>query len=498
MRYLIKYIFLFVLIANITPCLPQNDNRSYGSTEFNIEAFGSAATGKYTPFLIVGNRYGTIPLDAGNSYLRAGTFHNRPLKKNIRIGAGVDIIASTPRYRNVYIQQLYVEIGYKWLNLTIGSKENYTSLWDRNLSSGDLVHSANARPIPEINISVPKFTPVPATKGILQFKGDFAAGRSFDTEYLKQLKNNNQHYIENVLWHHKSLHIRLLDPYDNFPLIATIGVRHHAQWGGTSTNPKEGIQPHSWKDFIRVITGSSGGDDASLSAQVNVLGNHYGSYDVKLGYSHPLFDIHLYKQHFFDDVSGMELFNLPDGLYGIQVNISNFPLINRILLEYIYTKNQSGPAHYIWFDHSVYPGYGGGNDSYYNNGEYTTGTSYFNRSVGSPLITSPEYNKNGSIGFKNNRIQAWHIGFDGYLSKRVAYRILMTNSEGWGTMGVPFLKKTDDFSCAAKISYCHPHLEGWLFSGEIGADTGSIYGDNPGVAISVSKTGILKRNYMKQ
>jgi hypothetical protein len=492
MKYVIKYLFLLVFISGITPCLSQNDNRSYESTTFGIEAFGSAATGKYTPFWLVGNRYGTVPLNAGNGYLRVGLFHYQSFRNNIYIGAGVDMIASTPRYRNVYIQQLYAEIGYKWLNLTIGSKENYTSLWNKNLSSGDLVHSANARPIPEINISVPKFTPLPATNGILQFRGDFATGRSFDTEYLKQLKNEKTHSIENVLWHHKSLHIRALDPYGNFPLTATIGVRHHAQWGGISTNPKVGVQPHSWKDFMRIIVGKSGGDDASLSAQINVLGNHYGSYDMKLGYIRSLFDIHLYKQHFFDDVSGMELFNLPDGLYGMQINISTFPLINRILFEYLYTKNQSGPVHYLWFDHSVYPGYGGGNDNYYNNEEYTTGVSYFNRNIGSPLITSPEYNKNESIGFKNNRIRAWHIGFDGYLSKQVAYRILMTNTEGWGVMDMPFLKKTNDFSCAAKISYCHPRLEGWLFSGEIGTDTGSIYGDNLGVAISIRKTGILK------
>ena len=48
------------------------------------------------------------------------------------------------------------------------------SLWDRNLSSGDMTQSANARPIPEINISMPEFTLVPLTKGWLQVRGDFA------------------------------------------------------------------------------------------------------------------------------------------------------------------------------------------------------------------------------------------------------------------------------------------------------------------------------------
>ncbi|MDR1381353.1 MAG: capsule assembly Wzi family protein [Tannerella sp.] len=488
-----KYLLLLGLISVFSPGLSQNDRHpSLGTTDFNIEAFGSAATGEHTPFWIVSNRHGTVPLSAGGGYLRAGTFHKQSLGESLRWGAGLDVIASTPRYRSVYIRQLYAEIGYKWLSLAIGSKDSHTSLWDENLSSGDLVHSANARPIPEINIYMPRFTAVPGARGILQFRGNFAIGRSFDTEYLKQYKNDRQYYIENVLWHHKSLHVRIVDPYGHFPLTATIGIRHHAQWGGTSTNPEEGVQPHSLKDLMRIIVGGSGGNDATISAQVNVLGNHYGSYDIKLGYLNPLFDVHLYKQHFFDDVSGMELFNLPDGLYGIQANIPNFPFINKAVIEYVYTKNQSGPVHYIQFDHSAYPGYGGGRDEYYNSEEYTTGISYFNRSIGSPLITSPEYNKDGHAGFKNNRIRAWHAGIGGYLSRQVAYRLLMTNSEGWGTMVMPFLKKTADFSCAVKISYCHPRLAGWLFSGEVGSDRGSIYGDNLGIALSASKTGTLK------
>ena len=489
----IKYILLSVLIPGMTPCFSQDKSHPYGSTDFRIEAFGSATKGDHTPFWIVGNRYGTVPLNAGNGYLRAGIFHRQTAGKNIRWSAGLDILASTPRHRHACIQQLYVEAAYRWLNLTVGSKETYTSLWDKNLSSGDMVHSANARPIPEINIYTPHFTPVPGTKGVLQFRGNFALGRSFDTEYLRALKNKPSHYIENVLWHHKSLHLRLLDPHHHFPLTATIGVRHHAQWGGVSTNPGEGVQPHSPKDFIRIIMGRSGGSDASLSAQINVLGNHYGSYDLKLGYLASRFDIHIYKQHFFEDMSGVELFNLPDGLYGLRIDLSGSSFINKIVCEYLYTKNQSGPVHYILYDHSAYPGYGGGNDHYYNNGEYTTGVSYFSRSLGSPLITSPEYNRKKSLGFENNRILSWHLGLDGYLSPQIAWRLLMTNAQGWGTMDRPFLKKANDFLCAVKISYCHPHLEGWLFSGEIAVDRGAFYGNNTGLALSVSKTGIIKR-----
>lgn len=487
---LLKYIPLSVLILYTRPCISQNTN--YGSTSYNIEASGSAATDEYTPFWIISNKYGTIPLDAGNASFRAGVFHHQSLGNKLHWDAGIDLLATTPRYRNIYIQQIYARIKYSCLDLTIGSKENYTSLWDKDLSSGDMVFSSNARPIPEINISIPQFTTIPFTKKRMQFRGNFAVGRSFDDDYIQEYKNEKQDYIQNTLWHHKSLHIRILDPENKFPFTAIIGIRHHAQWGGTSSDPKEGTQPHSFKDFVRIIMGKSGDENASLSDQKNALGNHYGAYDLKLGYFNPAFNIHIYRQHYFDDRSGMELYNLPDGLYGIQADILSFPLMNNIVFEFLHTRDQSGPIHYIKFDRDKYSGYGGGKDDYYNNGEYTTGVSYFNKSIGSPLITSPEYNTNGDLGFKNNRVRAFHLGFQGYLSRQVLYRILATSSENWGTMDKPFLKKANNFSCAAKISYCHPRLEGWLFSGEIGADFGPTYGDNTGISISIKKSGILK------
>ena len=476
----------------ISPGMSQSE--TYGFTCYNIETSGSMATGKYTPFWMVSNKYGTVPLEAGNAYLRTGIFQDNRVGNKLQVTAGLDIIASAPRYRNIYIQQLYAGVKYKSLDITIGSKENYTSLWNKELSSGDIVTSANARPIPEINISVPGFTSVPYTNGILLFKGNFAVGRSFDADYIKQFINEKQHYTINTLWHHKSLHIRLIDPQSNFPLMATMGVRHHVQWGGTSTDPEVGKQPHSFKDFLRIVAGKSGGADAYHSDSLNILGNHYGSYDLKLGYLTPAFDIYVYKQHYFDDVSGMELYNINDGLYGIQATIHGFTPLKYIVLEFINTRNQSGPIHHIIYDHDTYPGYGGGNDDYYNTNGYRTGVSYFNRSTGSPLLTSPEYNKNGDLGFKNNRIQAFHLGIHGYISQQVLYRILATSSEGWGTNDRPFLKKESNFSCATKISYCHPKLENWLFSGEIAADFGStLYGDNLGISISIRKYGILKK-----
>ncbi len=485
---------LFVLATTICLCgttsaFSQTDTNT---TSYKAKAFGSVATGAYTPFWMVSNQYGIVPLDANNGFFNAGVFHNQHFGKGFRWSAGLDLVAAAPRYHNVYIQQLYAEVGYKCLQLSVGSKENKHSLWDLNLSTGDMVQSINSRPIPEVNISIPEFTTIPLTKGWLQFKGDFAVGKSFDSKYLKHVTNGNQIYVDDVLWHHKSLYFQIKNTQNDSPFSAIVGVQHWAQWGGTSTNPSIGKQPHSLKDLFRIVVGSGGGSDATLADQINVLGNHYGSYDFKLTYNKSDWAISAYHQHYFDDNSGMVFVNWTDGLWGIEGEIKSFPWIRKIVTEYFSTMNQSGPFHFIDFDHDQYKGPGGGNDNYYNNGEYITGVSYFGRGIGSPLIPAPEYNGNGTLQFTNNRVRAWHLAFEGEVSKQVLYRLKYTTMNSFGTHSSPLLKNKRSNSAVLEIKYQHPKLAGWEFGGSVAGDFGALYGDNFGLGLTICKKGIIK------
>ena len=180
-------------------------------TSYKSEIFGSVSSKSTTPFWMVSNRYGIVPLDANNGYLNAGVFHQQHFGKGFRWSAGLNMVATVPRYRNVYIHQIYAEVGYKSMLLSVGSKENQHSLWDHSLSSGDMVLSSNACPIPEIKLSIPDFTIVPRTKGWMQIKGDFAVGKSFDSKYLESFSNGTQTYVKNALWHHKSFYVRIKD-----------------------------------------------------------------------------------------------------------------------------------------------------------------------------------------------------------------------------------------------------------------------------------------------
>jgi hypothetical protein len=463
-------------------------------TIYRLKTFGSLSTNGQTPFWMTSNRYGVVPIAANNGYLQAGVFHCQPLGGGWEWKAGLDMVACTPRRKNVYVQQIFAALTYQWLSLNIGSRGDYDynqSLMDPTLGSGDMGISTNARPIPEANLYIPRFVTLPGTGGWLQGKGNFAVGRSFDTDFLLS-SPTDQYFIKDMLWHHKSLNLKVQDTKSHFPLSMTLGIRHIAQWGGVSTNPTADVrvQPHSFKDFIRIALGKSGNETATLSDQINVLGSHYGTYDLRVGYEKKKGAVYVYYQHFFDDVSGMELRNLGDGLRGIQVALSDFNYLSKIVLERIVTVNQSGPFHFIEYEHTKYPGYGGGGDDYYNNGEYASGHAYFNRSIGSPLLISPEYNADGSLGFKHSRMKAWHLGAEGALTKALSYRLLVSTVESFGTPYAPTLKKLTSASFATDFHY--RFHDSWVFSASVAADRGSLLGDHVGFGLSVAKRGFIR------
>ncbi|MDH6341275.1 hypothetical protein M2480_000025 [Parabacteroides sp. PFB2-12] len=461
---------------------------------YEIELAGSAATGDLTPFWTTSNRWGVVPAESGNLFLRPQIKHQQLFGKGFYWTNHIDAVVVTPRYRNIYLQQLYTELGYKKLSLRIGSKQEYSSLWDKDLSTGDLILSSNARPVPEINISLTDFVPIPFSMQRLHIKGNVAFGRSFETAFLEQsIDAERFDYIKNVLWHHKSFHLRFKDAKGEIPFYATAGLRHIAQWGGTSTNENLGKQPQSLKDMVRIFFLKSGGEGASLSDQINVLGSHHVSYDFQVGYEKETWGIQAYYQHLSYDKSGILFYNKTDGLWGLQLDLPTFPWLKSVVLEYMNTKNQSGPLHYIDFDHDAHPGRGGGNDCYYNNGEYTTGNSYFARGTGSPLLPSPVYNQNGIPGFLCTRVEDLHIGAKGSLLPTLDYRAMFTVMKGWGTHKAPFLEMKQGCSFLVEIDYRHPRWAGWSLCGLLAGDTGDMFGKQSyGFSLGIRKAGIIR------
>ncbi|MDR2474743.1 MAG: capsule assembly Wzi family protein [Bacteroidales bacterium] len=478
------------------------------SVNYRAEMFGSVASGDNTPFWMLYHNWGMTPLKATNGYVRAGVFYSRTLNRDWSLNAGLDVaVSSAHAYNTCWVQQIYGQVNWKIFQLYAGSKEDYTSLLDKQLSSGDFVAANNARPIPKIQISIPEFVLVPYTKGNFYIKGHFSVGKFMDGNLIEsKALPLNRPYIYNQLEHGKAIYFRFGN-IDKNSRQFTFGVNHQAQWGGVihryvmknnngTYEPGYDIvkQPSTISDFLRTFVAKEGGSEASLTDKQFVAGSHIGAYLFR--YDHKLNNgrqLSAYIHHFFEDGSGMVFENYPDNLYGIQYKSGGKHLLSNAVLEFIYTKQQSGAIHYNAIKDEAHSHLkGNGNDNYYNNVDYIQGPSYFGRTMGTPLFLSPEYNTDGHVNFKGSRIIAFHAGFEGFFTPDLSYRLLATTGQNWGRFYVPFTSIHDGVATNLDIMYNCPKMNGWEFKLSTGYNAGAFFGsDTFGAGITVTKRGTV-------
>ena len=478
-------------------------------TTYRAETFGSVATGENTPFWMLYHNWGMVPLNANNFYVRGGVFHQQTINKDWSFNAGLDLAGSSPSaYGSVWVQQLYGELNWKSLRLNIGSKEDYTSLLNPYLSSGDFCNSNNARPQPEIKGSIPEFILVPYTKGNMYIRGDFAVGYRMDGNWQEDVaRPHNDNYTKNVLTHHKSVYFRFGNIEKKNKLQFTFGLDHRALWGGELYEyqyvPEIGQyeyvvqhQPTKISELMRVIIAEKGSESASKSEQAYVAGTSTGAFLFKFDYRLKNNDVlSVYKQHFFEDGSGMAFENYRDGLYGIEYKAKKKSLLSGAVFEYIYTKNQTGPIHFnlVMDDaHDKIRNKGDGNDNYYNNCDYIQGPSHYGRTTGTPLFLSPEYNRDGRLNFTSSRIISWHLGIEGYLHPTLQYRLLATTGQSWGLYYVPFTSVRKGVASDLDLIYNCPKVKDLDFKLSLGFNQGEFFGhDTFGGGITITKRGVL-------
>jgi len=392
------------------------------------------------------------------------------------------------------------------VRLNIGAKEDYSSIYDEYLSSGDFDKSNNTRPHPEVKFSLPDFILLPYTNDNLYLRADFSMGKFMDGDWQEDFaRPYNRHYTKDVLSHNKSVYFRWgnTKKTDNKWQL-TAGIDHQAQWGGklyrynAETNEYDvHKQPQDFDGLFRVLTVKEGGEKASGADQAFVAGSHVGSYHLKFDYKlKNMSHISAYIQHFFEDGSGMALKNYQDMLLGVQYKSGKKQLLSNVLFEYVYTKNQTGPIHFnlgLDDDHKNLHSKGTGNDDYYNNYDYVQGRSYYGRSLGTALFLSPEYNEDGRLNFKSNRIVSFHLGLEGYFSQDLGYRLLATTGQSWGRYYVPYLSVHDGFASNLDLMYSCPKAKGLDLKLSVGYNTGDFFGDDAfGAGITITKRGVIK------
>jgi len=451
---------------------------------------------KQTPFWLLNNRYGLSSIDRYNGYLRAAAFHDIDTTRRFSWGAGADFVVPYNYTSHFVIQQLYGELKYRSLTLTIGSKERFTSIVNRELSSGDMVFSANARPIPQIYLAMPEYQWIPKTKNWLAVKGFISFGMFTDGHWQNRTFNNKSSWTNKVLYHSKGIFLRGGNR-DKFPLTVEGGFEMGTQFGGRTyryVNGKYVVidMRHGFKEIINAILGLSGGDsnDSNQSGEIsNCYGNHVGEWSLALSWAPKDTDwsVKAYYQHYFEDHSQLFWDYLwRDMLLGAEITLPKNPFVDKVVYEYLYTKDQSGSVY--WDKTPEIPIQISGADDYYNHYIYG-GWQHWGMGMGNPLLVSPIYND--AIHFKHNRIIAHHIGISGRPTDEIDYRILLSSTRSWGTYKVSTPKVLHNFSSMLEVTYSPRRLSGWSFRAGIAGDHGDIIRNTFGGMITVTKTGLL-------
>ena len=410
------------------------DHGPYWEIKWDASSRLAGSTGEYMPFWSRTGQDGILPVRS-SGLLTAGTdiFYKNP--NGLFFEAGTNLVGALslksplnndPVYG--FVDRLYVSGGWKMLHMDVGMKPRQRELSDLSISGGNIIYSRNARNIPGIN----------AWSDWIYFEKGHWFGVKGNIAHYQYIDNR---FVKSAYLHNKSLSAKIALG-KKVDLIGSL--EHWAQWGGNS--PLYGQQPITFKDFMRVFMAKHGGEGASESDRINVLGNHLGREMVRLDWKHHLFTLSFQYDKPFEDGSGVRFQNAPDGIWSVQCSLKDkTAFVTEVILEYINTTWQSGPAHdrpatkeEMEKQDPADPHYGKiilrGCDSYFSNSEYMSGWTNHGRVFGLPLIlpAAPREDDGVVAAFVSTRVRAVHAGLKGNIVQGLPYAFKGTFSLNYG------------------------------------------------------------------
>ncbi len=442
---------------------------------------GAASYGRYAPFWLQSNMNGDVSSSPFSGNLSAGVCkeavhperwwdYDFALQLTGRLQSPVagSMFNTQQHVATGYFNYAYAHVRLYIFDLTAGIKPMIYETQDTALSMGSLVFSGNCQPLPHLTIGIDKYVPFPGCYGYFEVKGGLTHAWQADNIYM------GNSYI-----HHKWLGLRV---GGRLPVNISYELHHAAQWGGIS--PVYGDIGSDWQSFMNVFLARGGG--VMSNDQLNAQGNHIGSQQLMLTGKGKGWELSVYWQNIFED--NFEIIgkgqNLADGLWGICVKQNRWRYIQGVTYEFLNTTDQSGP----WHDRDglCYAG----NDSYYRNSVFVNGWNYFYRSMGTPFITSPLYNTDGTIYTLNSRVRVHHLGIRGDIYG-YQYRIKVSYARNYGNDNT---NRDIISNNTAMLLEVQKHVEqawGLDFGIRLACDTGTQWGNQFGAQITIRKQGII-------
>jgi len=190
---------------------------------------------------------------------------------------------------------------------------------------------------------------------------------------------------------------------------------------------------------------------------MNTIGNQLGQYQFLFQKSFRAVTGTFQVSHIFEDPSG--------------VNFMNYPVKN-VLLEYTYTKHQSGPH----TDPKTGASRPSSGDNYFSHAQYSSGFTYKEYFIGTPLFGPLRYTEEGiPNGPANNRLSAIHLGLSGNLFPSMEYKLLLTHSQNYGRYSAPYNPVRNQFFSVASVRYTFPARQNVYAEGQVAFDSDSLW-----------------------
>nr|WP_321453614.1 capsule assembly Wzi family protein [uncultured Carboxylicivirga sp.] len=445
------------------------------------------------------------------------------------LDVGTGFVLNTD-FKTSFLHEAYLK-GHFWIiDYTIGKEANSWVAYNDRLSSGHFLMSNNARPIPKVTLGFEDYRKVGFLRNWLEIKGGITQG------VLNDDRGEHSRSASNILLHEKWLYGRM----GNLKIKPYLGIVHSAFMGGTRPDGKK-IPVDFWPTFFAKGSAKLGGGE-----ETNAAGAHMGLWDFGLYFESDKYDIQFYYQKPFADASGLKLWNghNKDIITGVLINPKEISWLKGISIEFLKTDVQSDygipdplyPVNYnghkkgsiIWkedieadFDDFMYQVFGeervgwnweqvnrylevelnegykyGGRDDYMNNGTYYNGWTYHGASMGTPLyhtIDAVEKYYGGSLNknnyFINNRVNGFHLGVEGKVTKDIDFRIKSTYTKNFGSFDEEFIGRYSwerveyNFYEGGKTqvytmlegSWSMPNIKALQLNGTLAYDFGQLY-----------------------
>lgn len=489
---LVAIAFTSVIKANVPNDSIGKEARTI-STRY--EAGGVYGSGNYAPMWHFANKQGIGSNKNGWAYARAAV-EGRNVFSNcdITLKWGADIVGGYNLTSPVFIQQAYFDFSWKRINISLGQKERWGYIQNPRLSSGALVESGNARPIPQIRIELPEYWNIPGTKGWFGIRGHLAYGWFTDEYWQKDFVGQGATRTTGVRYHSKAGSARIGNA-ERFPLTAEVGLYMVTQFGGNTHNHlnNEGKlvdSPARFKDYLTALIPIKGDSRYTIADQTNVAGNMLGSWFGTLTWNDKAWKLRLTYEHVFEDHSQMfwEYGLWTEQLVGLELELKKFKWIKSVTFEYFNLKDQSGP---IYHDtNSLIPDQISCVDNNYWHHTYL-GWFNYGMMIGTPFTTSPVYNTDGTLNLYNNRTEAFHFGIEGSPLEWMDYRLLVSRSNNWGTYDIPFTEIKHCTSGLMELTFRPEFMKKWSITASFAFDKGKLYGNNYGGMITITRRNIF-------